>query len=129
LVIGKVFLENQMCFDLSLRISYFHSLYVCYISYVLITFVFLRSCFVDLLSSFLHAIFFFYSLSCMLACNSFAVVYMLFVLGMFSKILFVQMYTNKFLGTSFFLCWACVLLKAPKHNLSLTLLKGEFISS
>jgi len=102
-----------MRFDLSLRISSFHSLYVCYISHVLITFVFHEKSFVDLLSSFLQAIFFFYALSCMLACISIAVVYMLFVLGMFTKSCLFKCTQINCLVPLFFLCWACVLLKAP----------------
>jgi len=37
----------------------------------------------------------------MLACNSIVIVYMLFVSGMFSKILFAQMYTKNCLVTPF----------------------------
>jgi len=39
-------------------------------------------------------LYFFYALSCMLSSNSIAIVYMLFLLGVFSKIMFVLMYTK-----------------------------------
>jgi len=39
-------------------------------------------------------LYFLYALSCMFACNSIAIVYMLFVLGVLSKILIVQMFTK-----------------------------------
>jgi hypothetical protein len=92
-----------MWFDFSLKIFSYPILCLICSYHVTIVILCMSSCLSLILSVPCFMLYFLYALSCMLACNSIAIVYMLFVLGVFFKILFVQIYTKNCMATPFFL--------------------------
>ena len=83
-----------MCFHFSLKISSYPILCLICSSHVTIVILCMGSCLSLIMFIPYCMIYSLYALSCMLARSSIAIVYMLFVLGVFSKILFVHRYTK-----------------------------------